>query len=184
MEILEYKYLEIVITLKVSFQTHKICKLLYLQESCVVLLVCFRLLILIKCMINVIKALKKIISCTFLTCISLKVHFTLYLNGFQNSIGLFLPVFILSCLHSSSFILVSLDPLSLSFSHATIHLCDSWAWVGARGPVGSWPLHLCNFSSGSHDEDSSETPEEPTVQAAGQPPSLPAQHDPEVCGKS
>ena len=93
-------------------------------------------------------------------------------------------IFLTFLLLSSTLSYFPLDSHSLSFSHATIHLCDSWACVGARGPMGSWSLHLCNFSSGPHDEDSSETPKKTTVQTAGQPPSLPAQHDPEVCGST
>lgn len=119
---------------------------------------------------------------------SLKVQFTWSdsntvllsdMTGTYSTNSPFSPV--LSCHVFISPCLSSLNSHPLSFSHATIHLCDSWARVGARGPMGPWPLHLCNFRSRSHDEDSSETPEEPAVQAAGQPPSLPAQHDSEVC---
>lgn len=46
--------------------------------------------------------------------------------------------------------------------------------------MGLRPLHFCNIGGRSHDEDPAETPEKPAVQAAGQPPALPAQHDPEV----
>lgn len=68
----------------------------------------------------------------------------------------------------------------LSFSHAAIHLSDFWARPGSGGPVGLWPLYFCDFCSRSHDEDSSETAEKSTVQTAGQPPALSAQHDSKV----
>lgn len=69
----------------------------------------------------------------------------------------------------------------LPSSHAAIHLSDCGAWPGSGRPVGLWPLYFCHLCGGSHDEDSPEATEKPTVQAAGQPPALSAQHDPEVC---
>lgn len=69
----------------------------------------------------------------------------------------------------------------LSSSHAAIHLSDCGARPGSRRPVGLWPLYFCHLCGRSHDEDSPEAAEKPTVQAAGQPPALSAQHDSEVC---
>lgn len=69
----------------------------------------------------------------------------------------------------------------LSSSHAAIHLSDCGARPGSRRPVGLWPLYFCHLCGRSHDEDSPEAAEKPTVQTAGQPPALSAQHDSEVC---
>lgn len=111
-----------------------------------------------------------------------------------NSFSLFLTHFLTPQLFPSSTSFPPLQPsvllcsssphLPLSFSppsHATIQLCIPWTW--ARCALRSRPLHLCDVSRRSYDEDASEAPEKTAIKAAGQSSPLPAQHDPKVCGR-